>query len=170
MSHRSCPNLPTTHSRLHTKDGDTKPPCFKEDMAEEKWIEDSNTVCYHCGTRMDQDAEGQYTCGGCHKVCVVCGFGPLPGFRRYGSPRPFEGINNVRFVRERHKGYRLELRDLNGIQRGPWLRKISEWSRAGQIFADCMIIARQFPQFPLYSPVKTQLPQNSEDVFIAPLR
>ena len=108
-------------------------------MAEEKWIKET-----HCLLSLrhanDQDAEGQYLGGLFHKHCGVCGFRLLVGFRRYGSPRPFESVNKIRFFRECHKGFALGIRNLNGIQRGTWFKKILEWSIARQIFANCMFI------------------------------
>ena len=78
----------------------------------ETWTQVKEQAYYHCGTRFNQDDEGEYTCPSCVDLCPACGFGGMHAYQRYGLLRPY---TKIRSMRRRCEDFVLEVRDLDGI-------------------------------------------------------
>ncbi|CAF9939351.1 MAG: hypothetical protein HETSPECPRED_001562 [Heterodermia speciosa] len=83
----------------------------------ERWIEVPRHQCMHCSSKTHVDQTGKRQCSECKQECEICGFREVSILERRGPKRPFESFENLRFVAIAKHGYRVEIRDMNGLRR-----------------------------------------------------
>lgn len=132
-------------------------------LSRERWVEVRRRSCGHCGTRLSPNSEGKSACPVCPEKCPICPSGLLSDYERYGPRRPLESYTKIRFVRRRCTGFKLEIRDLNGISipNMALSAQTTTWSDTWPIldFLDNLCISRfmvrkSARRFPLYGLVE----------------